>query len=81
MRRTQIYLDEELYAALQKHSQRSGHSVSESIRQILRQNLKRQSHDFIQALDDIVGIWQDKSEDVEAYLRALRQDRRHDLRQ
>lgn len=80
MKRTQIYLDEDIYVALHQKSKELGISVSESIRQILREKLQKQPSDFLAALAGVSGMWQDQVGDVDTYIRTLRQDRRYDVR-
>lgn len=81
MKRTQIYLDEDIYMALCSQSKALGISLSESIRQILRENLQKKPADFLAALENVSGMWKDQCGDVDTYIRELRQDRRYDVRQ
>ena len=77
MRRMQLYLEDDLWAALHFRSHQSGLSISELVRQALRERyfdgrLKRS-----EAMQRIVGIWKDRSDivDSEAYVRRLRKAR------
>jgi hypothetical protein len=78
MHRTQLYLEEDLWAALRVRSRESGLSVSELVRQAVRERYfgdlaKRQA-----AMKAFVGIRKDRSDigDSETYIRRLRKGTR-----
>lgn len=78
MRRTHVYLEDDLWAALQGLSRESGKSVSALVRQAVRERygvdrLKRQK-----AMQAFVGIRKDRTDigDATAYIRRIRSGRR-----
>jgi hypothetical protein len=78
MRRTQLYLEDDLWAALHVQSQQSGLSISELVRQALRQRYFDARLRRKEAMQEIVGIWKDRPDmaDSEAYVRRLRKGER-----
>lgn len=78
MRRTQLYLEDDLWAALHVRSRQSGLSISELVRQALRERYFDQRLKRSEAMQAIVGIWKDRSDipDSEAYVRRLRKGAR-----
>ena len=78
MKRTQLYLEDDLWTALHVRARRSGLSISELVRRAIREryfdgNVKRR-----EAMEGIVGIRKDRSdhEDTDAYIRRLRKGTR-----
>ncbi|MDQ7056405.1 MAG: ribbon-helix-helix domain-containing protein [Persephonella sp.] len=78
MKRTQIYLDEEVYKYLKAESKRTGKSVSEIIREKLRTEINQSKENLIKAIDETAGIWQYKTENVEETIRNIRKGNRID---
>ncbi|WP_297454341.1 ribbon-helix-helix protein, CopG family [Persephonella sp.] len=78
MKRTQIYLDEEIYKYLKAESKRTGKSLSEIIREKLRTDLKKSKENLLKAIEETAGIWQYKTDNVEEALRNLRKGKRID---
>ena len=76
MRRTQIYFDDETYQYLKKESQATHTTISEVIRQSIREKMNRRVQKALKAADRIVGIWQDRDIAVEKHIRTLRKDRK-----
>ena len=78
MRRTQLYIDEELWGTLRIRSQQAGTSVSELVRQAVREKYSTGLAGRQQAMRAFAGIWKDRSDlaDSQAYLRALRKGSR-----
>lgn len=72
MKRTQIYLDEEVYKYLKAESKRTGKSVSEIIGEKLRTEINQFKENLIKAIDETAGIWQYKAENVEETTRNIR---------
>jgi len=77
MRRTHVYLEDDLWAALQALSRESGTSVSALVRQAVRERygvdrVKRQK-----AMQAFVGIRKDRTDigDSETYIRRIRSRR------
>ncbi|MGD1064208.1 MAG: CopG family transcriptional regulator [Terracidiphilus sp.] len=78
MRRTQLYLEEDLWKALHARARRERTSVSELVRQATRDRYLRHSEDRQSALMGIVGLWKDRTDlpDSETYVRNLRKGTR-----
>ena len=78
MRRTQLYLDEDLWAALHIRSRESGLSISELMRQALRDRYFGDAAKRQAAMKAFVGIRKDRSDigDSETYIRRLRKGTR-----
>ena len=80
MRRTQLYLDDDLSNALHARAQASGTSISELVRQAVREKYFGKFEERRKAMLAIVGIRKDRAEfaDPEGYIRKLRRDTRLD---
>jgi metal-responsive CopG/Arc/MetJ family transcriptional regulator len=78
MRRTQLYLDDDLWKLLHMIARQSGGTVSELVRNAIRekysQNLARRK----EACEAIVGLWKDRTDigETDDYVRDLRRDSR-----
>ena len=75
MKRTQIYIDESTYRILEKESKITGKSMSELIRESIRDRVHRRVDEILRRTEDVYGIWKDREFDVEEYIRDLRKDR------
>ena len=75
MKRTQIYLDENLIHFLKIESKARGKRMSSVIRELLMKNFTKKSKS-IAFLDNAFGIWNDKKENVDKQIRALRKNTR-----
>ena len=78
MKRTQIYLDEEVYEYLKAESKRTGKSVSEIIREKLRNEINQSKENLIKTIDEIAGVWKHRTENVEESIRNIRKGKRID---
>ena len=78
MRRTQLYLDDELWGTLRIRSQQVGTSVSDLVRQAVREKYSTGLAGRQQAMQAFAGIWKGRTDlaDPETYLRALRKGSR-----
>ena len=78
MRRTQLYLDEDIWKALQIQARQTGASVSELIRRAVRDKYLMSPENRRRAMQAWVGIWKDRKDlpDTETYVRRLRKGRR-----
>jgi hypothetical protein len=78
MKRTQLYVDDELWHALHAQARAQRTSVSELVRQAARQKYLGDWEKRKQAMQAFVGIWKDRPEfrDPEAYVRRLRRGTR-----
>ena len=78
MHRTQLYLEDDVWSALQIRSRESGDSMSELVRAALRDKYLDSSANRMRALNAIIGIWKDRTDlpDTDDYIRSMRQDTR-----
>lgn len=76
MKRTQIYIDENIYNILERESHLKNKSVSELIRKSLFEKMDNKVEDIIKKTDNVFGIWKDKKVDAEEYIRTVRKDRK-----
>ena len=75
MRRTQIYIDEKFYRLLKKESKTTGKTMSELIRESIKNRINRRVEEILRRTEAVYGIWKDRKFDVEEYLREVRRDR------
>jgi len=80
MHRTQLYLDDDLYAALQVRARLEGTSISELVRIASRERYMNNREQRIADMESVVGLWKDRTDlpDTESYIRDLRTDDRMD---
>lgn len=78
VRRTQLYLDDDLWNALHIRSRQEKTTISELVRQAVRERYLDKADERRAAMLGIVGIWKDRADiqDSTAYIRELRKDRR-----
>jgi Arc/MetJ family transcription regulator len=78
MKRTQLYLDEDLWQALHTRAAIEKTTVSDLVRTAARERYLEDSEKRRQALMGIVGIWKDRTDlpDTETYVRSLRKGTR-----
>ena len=78
MRRTQLYLDEDLWTTLRLRSRQEGTTVSELVRKAVRERYLGKSDERKRAMQAFVGIRKDRSDmaDPESYIRELRRGSR-----
>jgi hypothetical protein len=78
VRRTQLYLDEDLWTTLRVRSRQEGTTVSELVRKALRERYLGRSEERKRAMQGFVGIRKDRSDmtDPESYIRELRRGTR-----
>ncbi len=72
MRRTQIYIDEKFYRLLKKESETTGKTMSEIIRESIKDRVDRRVEEILRRMDMVYGVWEDRELDVEEYIRGLR---------
>jgi hypothetical protein len=80
MRRTQLYLDDDLWNALHARAESSGTSISELVRQAVREQYLGKLEERRTAMQAFVGIRQDRKDldDSTSYVRELRRGQRFD---
>ncbi|MCX6617243.1 MAG: ribbon-helix-helix domain-containing protein [Acidobacteria bacterium] len=78
MKRTQLYIEDDLWAVLRIRSRQSGVSISELMRQAIRDRYPSGAARRQEAMRAVVGIWKDRSDlpDTESYVRRLRKGSR-----
>lgn len=78
MRRTQLYLEEDLWTALHAKALLEGATVSELVRVAVRERYMGNHEERRSAMLGIVGLWKDRAgvEDAETFIRNLRDDDR-----
>ena len=78
MRRTQLYLEDDLWAALHAKALIEKATISELVRVAVRERYMGNREERRAAMMGIVGLWKDRSgiEDAESMIRTLRDDHR-----
>jgi Ribbon-helix-helix protein, copG family len=78
MRRTQLYLNEDIWKALHIRSRQRKTTVSELVREAVREKYGRTAGDRRRAMQALVGMWKDREDlrDSEQYVRRLRRGKR-----
>ncbi|HXY77538.1 MAG TPA: ribbon-helix-helix protein, CopG family [Candidatus Acidoferrales bacterium] len=79
MRRTQLYLDDDLWNALHAHARRQGTTISDLVRQTVRERYLGNLEERRAAMLAFVGIRKDRKDlpdSTEEYVRSLRRDTR-----
>jgi Arc/MetJ family transcription regulator len=78
MKRTQLYLDEDLWEALHTRAAIEKTTVSDLVRTAARERYVESTEKRREALMGIVGIWKDRTDlpDTETYIRNLRKGTR-----
>ena len=81
MRRTQLYLDDELYRILSALSRQEKKSISELVRSAIAEKyIMKDAVDKIVIVDRLASIWKDREDmkSPEEYIRILRKDTRRE---
>lgn len=78
MKRTQLYLDEDIWKALHIQSRQRRTSISNLVRQAIRDRYVSSRGDRTKAMQALVGMWRDRDEirDSEKHVRRLRKGKR-----
>lgn len=78
MRRTQLYLDDHLWNALHSQARSRQTSVSELVREAMRDRYLGKRDEQAKAIQEFVGIRKNRSQSVSAvkYIRSLRRGNR-----
>jgi hypothetical protein len=74
MRRTQLYLEDDLWKTLHILARQSGSTISELARKALREKYLGDAAKRKEALLSAIGLWGDRDDlpDTETYVRSLR---------
>jgi hypothetical protein len=78
MKRTQLYLQENIWKLLHMRSQQLGTSISELVRQAVKDKYANSRVNRREAMQAIVGMWKDRRDlrDSNAYIRGLRRGKK-----
>jgi hypothetical protein len=78
VRRTQLYLDDDLWSVLHIRARKEKTTVSELVRQAARERYLSGSEERGQAMRAVAGIWKDRPDlaDSTGFVRKLRRDDR-----
>ena len=73
-----MYLDENIWKILEIQSRQTGTSISELVRQAIRDKYLPSPEERRRAMQAVVGLWKDRTDlpDTETYIRQLRRGRR-----
>jgi ribbon-helix-helix CopG family protein len=78
VKRTQLYLNEDIWKALHIRARQHKTTISELVRQAVREKYGRTAADRREAMEALVGMWKDREDlpDSEEYVRQLRKGKR-----
>lgn len=78
MKRTQLYLDDELWTALHVHARNRGTTISELVRTAARDRYMGNLEERRSGMEGIVGLWKDRTDikDTDSHIRKLRKGTR-----
>lgn len=79
MRRTQLYLDDDLWNALHQRARKQRTTISDLVRQAVRDRYVGNLEERRKAMEGLVGIWKDRTDlpdSTEEYVRGMRRDTR-----
>jgi hypothetical protein len=79
MHRTQLYFDDDQWDALRNRARRQGTTISNLVRQAVRERYLGNLDERREAMEGLVGIWKDRTDlpdSTEEYVRSLRRDTR-----
>lgn len=79
MRRTQLYLDDDLWKALHSRARSQGTTISALVREAARERYLGNLEERRKAMEGLIGIWKDRTDlpdSTEKYVRSIRCDTR-----
>ena len=78
MRRTQVYLDDDLCKYFHTEAEVKGATVSDVVRSTLREKYDQDRKRRKEAAEAVIGLWADRTDlpDTEEYIRKLRKSTR-----
>jgi len=78
MKRTQLYITDDIWKVLQIRAKQSHNTISELVRNAVREKYLLSPSNRKEALLGAVGLWKDRADvpDAETYVRRLRDDGR-----
>ena len=84
MRRTQLYMDEDVWKILQVKAKQTGCTISDLVRQAVREKYAESAERKKQIFESVAGLWANRTDllETETYVRTLRkgESRKRDLR-
>jgi hypothetical protein len=80
MRRTQLYLEDDLWMTLHAKALLEGATISELVRVAVRERYMGNLADRREGMLGVVGLWKDRAdlEDAQSFIRNLRDDDRQE---
>jgi Arc/MetJ family transcription regulator len=78
VRRTQLYLDDDLWTVLRLQARIEKTTISELVRRAVRERYSVDREKRKRAMEAVIGIWKDRTDirDSTEYVRKLRRDTR-----
>lgn len=78
MKRTQLYMEDDVWKVLQIRAKQSKSTISELVRQAVREKYLDKKAERKEAMLSVIGLWKDRTDlpDTERYVRSLRDDNR-----
>ncbi len=76
MKRTNIYIDDDMIAELKRESKQNNISISEIIRNSLKNRNKNRKSNIMGKLNNVFGIWKNRDINVNSYIDNVRKDRK-----
>jgi len=78
MKRTQLYIEEDVWKRLQILSRQSGTSISDLVRKAVRNQYMSGPENSRNVLMSVVGLWKNRTDlpDTDTYVRSLRKGKR-----
>jgi len=78
VRRTQVYLDDDLWKYLHAQAEVKDTTVSDVVRSTLREKYDQDRERRREAFEAVIGLWADRTDlpDTEEYIRKLRKSTR-----
>ncbi len=78
MKRTQLYMEDDVWKVLQIRAKESKTTISELVRQAVREKYLEKRAERKDAMLSMIGLWKDRTDlpDTNTYVRSLRNDDR-----
>jgi hypothetical protein len=82
VRRTQLYIEDDLWTLVSTLARRDGRTVSDLLREALREKYGRDRVNRKEAFEGVIGLWKNRKDlpPAEDYVRAVRRGSRLDNR-
>ena len=75
MKRTQIYIEDDIFSILENESKTARRSISDLIRESIREKYLTDNKITLKRINSVYGIWKNRKIDVDSYIRDMRKDR------